>query len=54
MMPDEQSDEDMGPPLNMVYRTPVSLPFELTEHTGIFFEERLCPSSLSRENPHHG
>lgn len=46
-MADEQSDEDMGPPLNMVYRIPASLPFELTQHTGIFFEERLCLSSLS-------
>lgn len=35
-------DEDMGPPGDKGYCTPARLPFELAQHVGIFFEERLC------------
>ncbi|KAJ5564719.1 hypothetical protein N7513_000961 [Penicillium frequentans] len=37
----------MGPPSDMVYRTPAVLPFELIQHIGIFFEENLYTQGLN-------
>ncbi|KAJ6171274.1 hypothetical protein N7470_000341 [Penicillium chermesinum] len=37
----------MGPPAGQAYRTPIPLPFELAQHTGIFFEEKLYTQALT-------
>lgn len=41
------ADEEAPSPL---YRTAKALPFELVQHVGIFFEEKLCPSPLTPRN----
>lgn len=46
-----EHSEAMGPPGDMVYRTPAVLPFELIQHTGIFFEEQLCMFPLVLGQP---
>ncbi|KAJ5125455.1 hypothetical protein N7448_004775 [Penicillium atrosanguineum] len=43
----DQHSEAMGPPVGMAYRTPTGLPFEIAEHTGIFFEEQLYTQALT-------
>jgi hypothetical protein len=35
-------DQAMAPLGDFPHRTPKPLPFELVQHTGIFFEEKLC------------
>lgn len=39
-----QHREDMAPWGNADYRLPNALRFELVQHIGIFFEEKLCRS----------
>ncbi|KAJ6126808.1 hypothetical protein N7523_002420 [Penicillium sp. IBT 18751x] len=43
----DQHPEAMGPPEGMAYRTPGELPFEIAQHTGIFFEEQLYTQALT-------
>ncbi|KAJ5569979.1 uncharacterized protein N7459_009409 [Penicillium hispanicum] len=42
-----QNLEPLCPLGDMAYRTPAALPFELLQHTGIFFEEKLYTQALT-------